>query len=74
MGWTTRNHDKSGSNPSLKLAVAIQSSVSNAHILTCSFALFVSLYAFPGLLSQVWIESTIDQENSKYYGTYTATI
>ena len=26
MGWTTRNHEKSGSNPSLKLAVEIQSS------------------------------------------------
>ena len=27
MGWTTRNHEKSGSTPSLKLAVEIQSSV-----------------------------------------------
>ena len=26
MGWTTRNHEKSGSYPSLKLAVEIQSS------------------------------------------------
>ena len=39
MGWTTRNHDKSGSNPSLKLVVAIQSSVVGLALIAYQFSI-----------------------------------
>ena len=49
MGWTTRNHDKSGSNPSLKLAVEIQSSGENHATLYAEYAEYVQIRLFQPL-------------------------